>query len=161
MNVADLSLVDIYVCPYCFWPVFFRSQDLRKTKIRYRPRVYHIPTGWYCWEDRQRALKEGRKPQEGPLRKFPKGKPTPKARRDKLRQNADRLYRRYLEDDDASPMIRFVSDQLGFKRFDVIRDLLFYLAEQKGAKHNLLVRRVLTGSSWQKFARSLKPARKA
>jgi hypothetical protein len=144
--------MDIYVCPICFSPVIFRGPR--------PPRVYHLGTGWYCWEKLQEELGEARtdaKLKDRPLWRFPKGKPTPRGKRGELRRRAAGLYRRYLDDGDPSPTLRFMRGQLNARRIDVVRDFLLYLAGQRDKKRNALLRRIVTAPSWQKFARGLKP----
>lgn len=119
--------------------------------------MYHVGTGWYCWEALQAELGLGRAREDLPLLQIPQGKPTPSEKRKQLRLAFSRLYRRYRNEGDPAPILRFVRDQLRARRMDVVIDALVYLSEQKDKKRTPLLRRIVMSRTWQTFARSLKP----
>ena len=126
--------------------------------LRYRPpQVFHVGAGWYCWEALLRERASGGERSDRPLLQFPREARVDPRKREELRAEFARLYKRHLEDDDAEPILEFVAEQLKAERYGAVRDLLRYLAERKDKKRTRLLQKVVASRPWQRFARRLKP----
>lgn len=132
-----MDLLYIYICFCCGYPIIFRG---------YPPQVYHLGTGWPCWNLQQAGLCQ---PGLFPNLKIPST--TSKPDHEKLLDEAKELYEEYVSTSDASPILKFIKELLEADYGDCVRDFLGHIADRGEKPANALVRRVVASEVWQGF----------
>ncbi len=130
---------DVSICYSCGYPIIFRFKP---------PQLFHIPSGWHCWSQRQGGTpRHTRIPTTTPLKQ-----------RKQLREKGEALYADYNRDGDPARVLRFVTAQLREDRGDVVRELLGYLSEDDTDRRDALVSRIVATPSWQSLVDRLEKA---
>lgn len=135
----------VYICFCCSYPIIFR-------RWRGNPRqVFHIPTGWPCWNMWGAGLCRPGLPQK---LAFPSTTAL-KERRRFLRE-ANKHLRMYLRTGNTKPLVNFANRQLEANRGDVIGDLLTRLGDEEEEQTRPLFRSLVGSRAWKEYCRQLK-----
>lgn len=140
---------DIYICLCCLTPIIFRYKP---------PRVYHIipGAGWDCWHENGAC-------RAGVLKVL---WTTLDADAKRSRRRAEALHEALLKNPRRSRtnergLLRYVDDQLGRGRLDVMCDFLISLAAKGDPASVRLSRAITTSEGWHEQVARLRTASEA
>lgn len=141
--------MSIYACFCCGGPIIFRGS---------KPQVYHIPSGWHCWEMQKKGLCGSDKPVAVYIPST-----TKKSERERLLKDLIDMYKKYLKTGNPSKVMEFIRYLLKNNHGDVVRDFIAHIIKKRRKNRNKslesirnkFLESIVESEEWQEFVTEL------